>query len=305
MKRLSALILAFGIVISTVVYGYCATGSLEYNDYIVYDINNNNAVVSSGTFYSDTGGPMSTFSLYINPVINKWYITGGGQAIIPSPSGKTLEDNYNVLTTDGGVVVGSNVYHFQIVTQSDWYVAYNIPASSQNYPVLSIYLPFSTPSTPVIPSTPVLTISGTQLSWTPSNYTAKVLYSTTGQGVYDVYQTQVNGGQTTIMLDGSAYFRVQLYYTEDGTTKLTDASNQVYYQYTEPTPDDPDDENKTIWDYLSDIIDGIDIATKAVRNFLGNMRGFFRDLFSFLPEQVMAVFWAIVVIGLVFGLLLK
>lgn len=300
MKKFICLITAILIFSMAALPVFADTG--EYNDFVLYDAANNNSTVSSGAFYSNDVSPMTSFTLFVDPVTQKWSISSGSQVNIPRPNNKVVDTaNFSSLAK---VIVNGTTYNFVSIPQTDSYAVYNIPASPY-YPTISVYIPFTTQSSSDIPTTPVLSISGSSLSWTPTGYTAKVLYSTDGSQ-YNVYRNQVNPVENplTIQLDQSAYFRVQLYYTENGETRLTEVSNRVEYTYVAPDPEEPDD-NKTIWDYLSDLIDGITNASRVIRDFLSEMRAFFYQLFSWLPESVMTVFWAVVIIGLVLGILIK
>lgn len=296
MKKFFCLITALLIFSISTVNIFADTG--EYNDYVLYNSSNNNANVASGVFYSNDT-TMSSFTLYVNDVTQKWYITSGSQTDVPKPSGMKIGD-----MSSAYVMVNGNRYSFSHVTQTDFWAVYNIPASPY-YPVVSVYIPFVTDTGDDIPSTPTLSIDGKVLTWTPSGYEAKVLYSTDGS-IYETYRNSVSSADNslTIQLDKSAYFRVQLYYTVEGETMLTDVSNRVEYTYIPDDPTDPDD-NKTIWDYMSDLIDGLSNAVRTVTNFLESMKTFFYQLFAWLPEEVMVVFWAVIIIGLVFGILIK
>lgn len=269
----------------------------EYNDYTLYDAANNNATVTTGVFYSNNLTPMTSFSLYVDDVANTWNITDGSSVNVPKPTGKRIGDMSSAYITVNGIR-----YNFTHITQTDtWYIS-GIPAAS-NYPRIYIYIPFVTDTSNTKPPTPTLTISGDVLSWTPTGYGSKILYSTDGSQ-YNVYRNYVAATESSlqIQLEESAYFRIQLYNTE--LTQLSDTSNRVEFTYVAPDPEVPSDD-KTVWDHLSDILDGITNASRVTRNFLREMKAFFYTLFSWLPPEVMTVFWAVVIIGLVVGILIK
>lgn len=303
-KKLSILLIIILILVNSIIPAF-ATDTYEYNDFILYDNKNNNSNVSGGAFRSNNGTPLTSFNLYVDLDTGKWQITGGTFVNVPCPSGKVLSSS-GWSSTSTKVVVGSQTIYAEPITMTNTYAFYNIPASP-NYPTVSVYLPFETSSSPSIPNTPTLTIGystngNAYLRWTPTGYTAKVLYSTDGS-LYNVYQNYVNGDQTTIFLEESAYFRVQLYYNYNGETRLTDTSNLVQFNYDPSMPDDP--EEQTIWDHLSTILDGLTDALKSVKEFLINAKLAVQELFAFLPAPVMVVFWACIIISLIFRLLFK
>lgn len=299
-KKLSILLIIILILASSIIPTF-ATDTYEYNDYLLYDNNNNNSSVNGGAFRSNNGTPLTSFTLFIDLDTGKWQITGGSWVNVPCPSGKVLSST-GWSSTNTKVVVGSQTIYASPVTMTNTYAFYNIPASP-NYPTVSVYLPFEVSSSPLIPETPTLYITSNsgskQLFWTPTGYTAKVLYSTDGS-IYNVYETYVNGDRCTIYLEESAYFRVQLYYQVNGEWRLTDTSNRVEFTY-DPSSDD----NNTIWDFLSNVIDGLSDAINSVKEFLITAKNAATELFSFLPAPVMVVFWACIIISLIFRILMK
>lgn len=286
---------------------FANAGNYEYNSYVLHVLGGN--VVKSGAFWSDTPN-MSSFNIYIDTSNGYWRIDGSTYASpVPTPNGYELGE---LVDNTYYAEINGTKYYFNHITQSNEYVARNIPTA--NYPTIQIYLPFveegtgggGGSNTPVeIPTTPILSIindvSVGSLYWTPQGYPAKILYlGTDGQGLADVEADNVTTVNYIVTKEG--YYRVQLHYTVDGEDRLTDTSNKVQF-----VKEDAYDDSilGKIHKLLADIIDGLDNAVSTIGQFISNIGNFIKSLIGWLPDQVQAVFFAVVIIGLVLGLFLK
>lgn len=286
------------MLFSTCVY---ATNNLEYNDYNLYTLQG--TWINSGAFRSDIAN-MSEFYIYIDTANNQWFITGGAPVNMPNYPNHRLylaTDNVSYATD------GTNTYYFIHVPQSDTF--YAGPFSTSGYPDIDIYLQYEEYLNP-IPSTPILT--GTQqgnfcnLQWTPVSYSGRIEYTATGNGAPTTV-LEFDSSYMNYLVSQDGYYYVQLQYTVDGHTYWTEPSNKIHYVYTPVSPDDPDDGNtiSDILDFFTDIIRGMDNATSTVTQFIRNLGTFIMELVSWLPQDVANVFFAVVIIGLVFGLFIK
>lgn len=316
MKLLSRCLIPITICLILVISSipvFANTGNYEYNSYVLHVAGGN--VVRNGAFWSDNSD-MSSFDIYINTSNGYWNITGSTYSSpVPKPNGYKLgsiPDNTYYAEVNG------TKYYFNHVTQTSMMVAYNIPAAP-NYPVINIYLPYVVddgssgggggtnpePDEPIgIPETPILRISNgtsvSSLTWQPTGYPAKILYSSDGHE----YST-VEDNVTTVnyLVSNEGFYRVQLHYTVDGNNYLTDVSNKVECVLENEYEDDG--VLGAIWKLLSDIIDGIDNAISTLGQFITNIGEFIKTLVSWLPDEVSSVFFAVVIVGLVLGLFLK
>lgn len=292
----------------SVVPAYAQVGTYEYNDFNLYSTGGTR--YTSNAFRSNNSS-LTSFVITLNVYDNTWYITGGTSTAIPFPTGVEIDytDRTTFLTSAYYTVNGTQ-YSFTYVSADDTSGNfYSRSITTSGYPVVNVYLPTTGTST-AVPTTPILSVSqltdnANWLEWTPTGYSTRILYSETGTGEYttltDVGTTPWKNNYAT------GYYRVQLHYTVDGVDRVTDTSNRVYCEMLDDSSSG--DEEESNWQkllrFFDNIITGIQNATSTIGQFIGTLREFITTLFSWLPEELTAVFIAILIVGLVIGLFLK
>lgn len=300
MRRFLIFFLLLILLLSFTVSVYASpTGSYEYNDYVLMSLNGTQ--YSAGALHSNNSS-LSSFTLIVDAVNNTWSITDSGTVAIPFPTGVTI--NYTDRTSflqQAYVSVNGVNKNFTFIDDSGVFYCQNIPASPY-YPTLYIYLPTTGASSGSIPSTPILNYSNGRLTWTPTGYTAKVFYSATGEGIYDVEAAAATGSEMVIGKTG--YYYVALNYMVDGVSYLTSNSNRVYGEVVYNNDPDLSIMDK-ILQFLEDIRTGMSNALSVLSSFISDVGAFFNVVFGWLPEPIRIIFWAVVVVGLVMSIFVK
>lgn len=286
------------IVLLVSLYAFAITsyagtsGTYAYNDIVIVDQNNNE--IFSGELRSNNPS-LSSFTIWYNEDNNQWNMTDGNWTSFPCPSGKLPA----ITSSNSYITVNGNNIYPQRVSQTNTWAFYNIPASPY-YPILVIHIYYnSSGDSGAVPYTPTLALNGNILSWSPTGYSAKILYSQDG-AIYNTLADNVTGSTYTIQDYG--YYRVQLYYTSSGETLITDTSNRIEYTANSGSTDN---DNKTFFDRLSDIIDGLTNATQTIKGFIQSIGQLFTAIYEWLPPSVLTVFIAVIIIGLIMGLFIK
>lgn len=304
MKKLLIGIITFALAISmSIAPVFCATsGTYEYNDFSVIRIGG--SAVQGGAFRSENAS-MSSFKIAVQIQQSsyqvKWQITGSSSwTTFPTPSGYRV-DVGNFGSQAYCIVNGSRIT-FSYNSSSGTYVSGDITTSG--YPTVYVYCPYVATTTSTIPTNPILSISGNQLSWTPTGYNTRVLYSSTGTGVYDIL-TESASSPYTVTDDG--FYYVQLWYTEDGVNKLTDTSNKIEYNTSSSGSGDTGQGGllNRILVFFQSIVNGLNNAYNTIAQFFQTLGHLVSDLFEWLPSSLQGVFIAVIIVGLVLGLFLK
>lgn len=287
-------------------YAYADAG--EYNDYNLFS--SSGTLYASGAFTSDNLN-LTSFTLTVDAVSNEWGITDGSTYVIPFPG--SIQINYSstddraAFLTNSYVMVNNTRYNFSYIDNTGVFYCQNIPAGPY-YPTVNVYLytEETSPTTP--PSSPTLSYSVdsdgyTYLNWNSyqnnHNYSAKVDYK---ENLTDTPTHLANAVYPPYKVEQTGYYTVALKYFDynDNIEKITDWSQTIYVEYTEP--DDSDDDN--IIDRIDNIIDNLRESVNNVKNFVTDFTQIMADLISWLPSDVTTVFFSVVIIGFVIGLFL-
>lgn len=284
-----SLVLIFVLAFTSFIF---ATDNYEYNDFDLYTTNG--VGVTSGAFRSNNSS-MSEFYIRVMLGSGSWSITGGTNSTIPCPSGYELD--HTTFSSQARIVVSGHTYYFSQDEQTGhWFAG---PITTYGYPNVSVYFPYVAISGNV-PSTPVLSISNNQLLWTPPGYATRVLYSSTGTGSYTVL---TDNGSSPYTISEEGFYRVQLWYTRNGETLITDTSNRV--EYISSSSGSDTSLLDRIINFFNNLTVGIRNAVQTISQFLSNIGEVFNNIFAWLPYEVRNIFWSVVIVGLVLGIFIK
>lgn len=308
-KRSLILFIVFSIVTISIlpIYG-SSMGTYEYNDYNLYSVSGTR--YSSGAFRSNNTS-MSTFVLTVNVNNNTWSITGGTTQNIPFPNGISID--YTDRTTflqSAYYTVNGNRYTFTMVSADDTsgnFYSHSITTSG--YPVVNVYLP-TTGTSQMVPTTPILSTTSVNgnsdfITWSPSSgYFAEVYRSDSSALAGTLVSSNA---QPPFECSEDGYYYVRLKYSVDGVTNYTDYSNRIYVEAIDNSGTGDEEENnwQKLLRFFDNIVTGLQNATSTLGRFISTLREFITTIFSWLPEELTAVFIAILVVGLVIGLFLK
>lgn len=300
-KKLSIPLIIILILVSCIIPSFGATtGTYEYNDFSLYD-RDTSSLVTTGVFRSNT---LSYDNMSIRIYANgTWTIAFNGvnstATQLPCPSGKSL-DTSEMGSNGAYVRINGNTIYFQPhEVQEYWYVN-NIPTSPY-YPAISIYLPYTVSgSNSNVPSDPTLYLSGAQITWSPSEYTAKLIY--TSNNIWNgSHQVISNSITQPYNLNQEGYYKIALNYTDPATQedRITSWSNTVHYVPSEEVTGPLNQMLNTVRHAFSILFN----AVSSVFGFLGTMGSMLNGVFGFLPADVVTVYWSVVIIALILSLL--
>lgn len=292
MKRCLILTIVLLVLFSTCVFA----DAYEYNDYNIYTTTG--VWVSSGALFSDNGN-MSSFALNVKGISSnnpQMQITGGSWVNIPIPNG--YEFNAQAFSNSAYISVNGQHFDFDQDEQTGQWST-GLVITTNGYPNVDIYFPYTNNGTG-IPNTPILTISGNQLMWTPTGYATKIYYSATGVGQYEVLVDNVYSPYT---ISNEGFYRVQLHYTHNGSDLVTDVSDRV--EYINSSSGGDTNIIQKILGFLEDIRVSFANATNTIISFVNTIGTFIQNMFLWLPFEIRTVLYAVIIIGLVFGLFIK
>lgn len=307
-KRFLICIIACLLVVTSFVPSFANVGTYEYNDYNLYSVGGTR--YHTNAFRSNTAN-LSSFTIRVNVYDNTWNITGGTSQNIPFPSGVVIQysDRSTFLQT-AYVMVNGTRYNFTILSGDDSSGNfYSQAITTSGYPVVNVYLP-TTGSSQAVPTTPILSVtnntdSANWLSWSPSDgYYAELYRSDSSALAGDVVSYNAT---SPFKVTESGYYYLRLKYSVDGVTMYTDYSNRVYAEFVDDSNTNPPDENgwQKLLKFFDNIINGFNNAVSTLGRFIGTLRELITTIFSWLPDELTAVFIAVLVVGLVIGLFLK
>lgn len=283
------------IVLLVLCSSFAFADDYEYNDYNIYTVQG--VWVSSGALYSNNAS-MSSFALNVKGISTtpQMQITGGSWVNIPIPNG--YEFNSQAFSSSAYISVNGQYYNFEQDEQTGQWST-GLVITTNGYPTVDIYFPYTNNGTGV-PNTPILTINGNQLIWTPTGYATKIYYSATGVGQYDV---EADYQYSPYVVSKEGFYRVQLHYTHNGSDLVTDVSDRVEYI----TSSSGSDTNiiQKILGFLEDIRVSFSNAANTIISFVNTIGTFIQNMFLWLPFEIRTVLYAVIIIGLVFGLFLK
>ena len=222
---------------------------------------------------------------------SQWTVTGT-YTTLPCPANQVLD--YTAVSS-AYYTVGSDPTHRSFTDSDGHWLTGSI--STSNYPVVKIYLPYTSQGPTGIPQTPTLMLSGSTLTWTPQGYTAKILYSEDGT----IYEPLNTSASQPFTVSDTGYYRIQLNYNYNGQDRLTDASNRVQFI----ANDGDSSDLARLWYLIQNIFTGIQNALSTITSYIWTLSDFVRSVFSWLPGELPDIFLAVSVVGLILGLFLK